>query len=319
MGNTQQRYIHEGDGGDQLTGRVACGLPLNNLDFTVLPPHFKRAFIIPEDYWTAEFANYKSFPKSFRQTMPYLLASMVYHYEWLRENLPSLHPVKNCVAFCSNHLQAWREFVVCGRSVSDSDMIATGIPPTLIISQEVDKLMKRVMELESILEKRNDDLHEYLENTLVRLPASVEERISTRFTINGAIQLTREDLERSARDQEERILQRVEMILTQRLVQPNAQDDTETTSETTEHAQNDFQLFHYANRFNKVPSDFRFISLNVKSMFDFWHFGDKSRRICPSKDLKQGDLPDKRNDCKRLIKARRIMKEIERRATVEGL
>lgn len=59
--------------------------------------------------------------------------------------------------------------------------------------------------------------------------------------------------------------------------------------------------------------------MNVKSTFDFWHFGDRSSRMCPFKDLKQGDLPDKRSDSKRLIKARRIMSEIERRATIEGL
>lgn len=201
LGNTQQRYIHVGDGGDQLTGRVACGLPLNNLDCTVLPPHFKRNFSFSDEYWTSEFANYNSFPESFRQTLPYLVASMVFHFEWLLETLPQLHPVKNCVAFSGNYLRSWKEFVVCGRAVTDSDMIATGIPPTLIISQEVDKLMKRVVELEATLERKNDDLQQFLENTLIRLPASVEERISTRFTIHGAIQLTREDLERSSRDQ----------------------------------------------------------------------------------------------------------------------
>jgi hypothetical protein len=319
LGNTQQRYIHEGDGGDQLAGRVACGLPLNNLDFTVLPPHFKRTFAFPEDYWTSEFANYESFPECFRQALPYLMASLVYHYDWLMLNLPALHPVRNCLAFNNGYLQNWGQFVVCGRTVSDSDMIATGIPPTLIISQEVDRLMTTVREMETTLLSRNEDLQQYLENILTQLPSSVEERISARFDIAGVIQLTREDLERSARNQEERILNRVEILMNQRLVQPLVHDNAVTNADINDNPQENFQYFNYGGQFHKVPQDFRFLSMNVKSTFDFWHFGDRSKRICPFKNLRQADLPNKKEDGKRLIKARRIMAEIERRAQIDGL
>ena len=40
LGNVQDRYIFAGAGGDQIVGRAASGLPVNDLRFAVLPPHF---------------------------------------------------------------------------------------------------------------------------------------------------------------------------------------------------------------------------------------------------------------------------------------
>jgi hypothetical protein len=44
IGNVQQRYIGEGEGGnDQYIGRIACGLPPCDDRFATLPPHFLNA------------------------------------------------------------------------------------------------------------------------------------------------------------------------------------------------------------------------------------------------------------------------------------
>lgn len=315
LGSTQQRYIHEGDGGDQLTGRVACGLPINNLDFTYLPPHFKPTFVVPLEYWRTEFLNFDDFPESFRQTLPYLLASLVYHREWLQENLPPLHPVRSCYAFSSRRLDLWSDEVICKRGTSnDTNMQATGIPPTLIISQEVDKLMTRVIQLERSSQTNNENLLQYLENLMTRLPASVEERISARFAINGAIQLTREDLEQFER----RILNQIANHRNQEELPNNDVDDVLNHQENNNVTDNNYQLWYYNNKFQPVPVDFRLLSMNMKTLFDYWNFGDLSRRICPYRRLRQNDLPQKL-DHKRLVKARRMMKEIERRAEVENI
>jgi hypothetical protein len=71
-------------------------------------------------------------------------------------------------------------------------------------------------------------------------------------------------------------------------------------------------------KFHRTPADFSFLSLNVKTLFDLWNFGDVNRRICPFRRLEQSDIP-KKSDQKKLIKARRIMKEIERRAIVDDI
>ena len=40
LGKLKDRYIHIGEGADQLCGRMVTGLPFNNEEFAVLPPHF---------------------------------------------------------------------------------------------------------------------------------------------------------------------------------------------------------------------------------------------------------------------------------------
>jgi hypothetical protein len=43
LGPVQSRYILEGEGGDQVCGRAASGLPLTDVSFANLPPHFLRS------------------------------------------------------------------------------------------------------------------------------------------------------------------------------------------------------------------------------------------------------------------------------------
>ena len=53
LGKLKDRYIHVGEGADQLCGRMVCGLPFNNEAFGVLPPHFGPDVLclLTEDYW----------------------------------------------------------------------------------------------------------------------------------------------------------------------------------------------------------------------------------------------------------------------------
>ena len=42
LGNVQDRYIFAGAGGDQIVGRAAAELPIKDMLFAVLPPHFSN-------------------------------------------------------------------------------------------------------------------------------------------------------------------------------------------------------------------------------------------------------------------------------------
>ena len=42
LGNVQDRYIFAGAGGDQIVGRAAAGLPITDMRFAVLAPHFSN-------------------------------------------------------------------------------------------------------------------------------------------------------------------------------------------------------------------------------------------------------------------------------------
>lgn len=64
LGPVQSRYILEGDGGDQLCGRAATGLPLSDPSFASLPPHFSDVCLIE---WSTVIPNFESFyPDNFK-------------------------------------------------------------------------------------------------------------------------------------------------------------------------------------------------------------------------------------------------------------
>ena len=77
----QQRYLVEGEGGDQLCGRAASGLWILTTEFAQLPPHFEPGLT----EWEAILPGYSSFyPDVFKATLRFPLASLVYHQEYLR-------------------------------------------------------------------------------------------------------------------------------------------------------------------------------------------------------------------------------------------
>ena len=86
MGQIKDRYIFQTDGADQLAGRVACGLNFNDgANFAVLPPHFPTSAVLTKEQWMAIMPMYESFPVPFQGCLPYFLASLVYHWDWLNE------------------------------------------------------------------------------------------------------------------------------------------------------------------------------------------------------------------------------------------
>lgn len=96
LGNVPQRYLFEGQGGDQFCGRMAAGLPLTESEFAILPPHFRPntlSSLLTFDDWETLVPAYDLFPNSFKKAIPYLLASIVHHSDFLQETLPLKHPL----------------------------------------------------------------------------------------------------------------------------------------------------------------------------------------------------------------------------------
>lgn len=62
----------------------------------MLPPHFNQTAgpVMSTIEWEDVLPEYTSFyPDSFRVAIPYLLASLIYHIDWLRNKLNPNHPI----------------------------------------------------------------------------------------------------------------------------------------------------------------------------------------------------------------------------------
>lgn len=136
LGNVHDRYLFAGAGGDQLTGRVLCGLPFNDASFATLPPHFDGDLArIP---WLAVLPSYPRLPQTFKRALSNLLASICYHETWLRSTLPAHHPLFATYLFASGEVTRLKLWVVAGRNHCPlTGMQATGIPPHLVMSNEL--------------------------------------------------------------------------------------------------------------------------------------------------------------------------------------
>jgi hypothetical protein len=49
--------------------------------------------VLTADEWQEILPEFGQYPESFRQVVPYLLASIVFHHKWLKDNLHENHPL----------------------------------------------------------------------------------------------------------------------------------------------------------------------------------------------------------------------------------
>lgn len=128
LGN-QKRYIMSGQGGDELTGRAATGLNINDAEFASLPPHFNSEDgpILTTAEWEEFFPGYGNTPATFQQVLPFLLASLYYHADWLDENLAADHPLRTSRAWTHPRAQEIKGKIHAGQFKNDiTGLTATG-------------------------------------------------------------------------------------------------------------------------------------------------------------------------------------------------
>lgn len=84
------RYVALTIAGDQNVGRALCGLNTQTQEVTLLPPRF-----VPRSGadWSAIVPDFTEYPVCFRECVPYFIASVVHHQQWLQDNLPAEHPL----------------------------------------------------------------------------------------------------------------------------------------------------------------------------------------------------------------------------------
>ncbi|KAF0730381.1 hypothetical protein Ae201684P_013259 [Aphanomyces euteiches] len=170
LGRLKDRYIHFGEGADQLCGRMICGLPFDSERFTVLPPHFDPSVcaLLTNSFWRDLVSGYELYPRAAQSILPYLLASIIHHEQYLRENLDSKHPIFTSRLFSANPL------LNCLRN---STFIAIAIA-------------KRVADLTAEIEKLKSDLKS--------LPALIADKVTVQlreiFAIDGVLPLTLRDV-----------------------------------------------------------------------------------------------------------------------------
>ena len=165
----QGRYVQlKADAhGDCVVGRIIAGLPVQDANFSVLPPHFRD-----EADEGVSGAVKKCFPNAPPNLAPVLLlclASLVFHKEYLRNNLHQKHPLFSTPLFSDPSFGGLSEMILWGLPTPESRLQSTGVPTlTTVLTQ----LRNSQNEVASIV----STLHELPEEIVGKLDKKLEEK-----------------------------------------------------------------------------------------------------------------------------------------------
>jgi hypothetical protein len=287
LGDVQDRYIFSGNGGDQFTGRVVCGLPNTDLAFRTLPPHFNREFDIDESRWSEILPGYAEYPHAFKQVAVYLLASILYHEAWLRQNISSQHPIFSSYLFQSGYAAEFRKYVV----IESDRLPPTGIPTHLTITNELYSISQSVNQSKSEILQQCKEMPKVLTDTML-----------SKFTVNGAVPVTVDNMKEFFNQMMK------EMKNMQREKDSKDSEDGETNGSSTVRTQ--FNWYTWGGRMHMVPEHFTLPTSNVKDIWNLWWFGHVGDSIQPYRHLESFDFISKSQQIQ-LTKTRKVMGRIE--------
>lgn len=298
LGQVQDRYIGYSDGADQLCGRVACGLNFQNgEEFQVLPPCFKdNGLVLSPEQWEFVAPGYSEFPQCFKTVMPFLLASVVYHYDSFimvkkddgtLANISPFHPILNSPLFRSGliqqHLQQQLLPLNKSGSCSISGMKASGIPPH--VADNV--LIRNVQAKFDALESKIDQYHKEM---FTELPKNVGNHITEEFIVEGVQQMSKSQLTVILNDH---VRSSVKAALEEyKLVHPQLDGTTHHETRDMNAVQQGIEYFmqtttgyylwSWDSRLDRpVPKDFTMPRGNVQTLCDLFMFGIESKHIMP--------------------------------------
>lgn len=276
LGQVQDRYITSSDGNDHLCGRVAAGLNFNaGSKFAVLPPHFANTNMLSAEEWNEIFPCYTEFPVGFQSCLPYFLASIAFHYNWLceRDNSGKLkhitehHSIFVSRLWTSGVLQRLQNEVI-GNITSGrcevTGMTATGVPPHIELHREMEKLQKENEQLRSILLQHQAQL-------INELPTLVTENILSNIRVEGVQQLSKNDLEHMLTT----ILDRHSATCNAAAAPLNSEEELVASDDTK------YGTWVWGGKFRPVPEGWLFPRGNVKSVCDLFITGIPEQNIRP--------------------------------------
>jgi hypothetical protein len=277
----QGRYVHmvEG-GGDEFLGRVLTMVSLfDGQKFAALPARFKRsdvAKLFEEDCMPTVLEMYAELPPTFKPVVPFLLARLVYSWEWVQSNLPEGHPIFASRLVTSGVINRLRQLsVLTGYGECKDYNMAVRVHPSIIeqIKAEEGRQFQKECEEKSI--KRHEELMEGLSKLPERVVSSGNGAAAVQEFVRAEVQKMHESLAALKDAIARRDLQsglRGELRGQQPAVRPRG------------------QMQSWNGRMHPVSQGFRLKGDTVKSFWDCYFFGDDDQEGVAYHKLRGFDL-----------------------------
>lgn len=139
LGGVMPRYVALAIEGDCNVSRILCGLPAQSEDLSLLPVRFKPNQRVN---WSDFICDLDSYPAEFQACIPYLVASVVYHSDWLLKQLPSTHGLFQTRFWRAGYHTSLRDSILAPVRMfcPKTGMRATGVSPLTVVLDRIASL-----------------------------------------------------------------------------------------------------------------------------------------------------------------------------------
>ena len=312
LGNVQRCYQKENPYGDCIVGRILAGIPMTEENCAILPPHFTTIGLdnICHDLGGFDYFihDYHIYPDNFKRALPYMLASLIYHYKNgnLNNMLPNNHPIFTCKALSVSNDIINKLFDQINISINQCkccQMRATGITPFVINMIMIHELQNHVVANQEILINHI----KALESLIGQNPIQVLNHIKDYIDINkgtvteGAVrEIVLETITASNNLLFEKMNELHNLYNNNNNNNSNNQHASNFTSEIVNGLEGTINAYKWIGddgqiSYHPVPKKFKFESVTAQDMFQRWHKGIKRpigdenslypNGICPFKNI----------------------------------
>ena len=259
-----------------------------------MPPHFASDTTqLSQATFKEILPGFEDFPACFKAVVPYLLASIIFHRQFLMATLPSSHPLFLSRIWTNGIMDRLQHSLHAGCGANlQTGMTATGVPPTFVIANELDSLSVRVECLQkSVLEEQHILLSTMIEK-MSTLPASIGDHIRHNLEITGVVQVTVSDVTRIVNEMASTILSAID-ARAQPTAVPEAIPETSNSSSSSSSAASSsgfytsqWKLYRWRDGSEQYfAEDFTFPKCSVSLLWDLWYFGKPATRDAPFRKL----------------------------------
>ncbi len=290
----QDTYLRYESAGDMFVGRTVSGLPIDQAEFSILPPFFSENSDFVKDIITQCFPN---MPSKLFNVCKFCLASVIYHESFLRETLPKNHPVLHHLLFRDRALlEKCKALVVCTLPYETESIKATGIPPHVSILTHMKNMMDKIQES---TDKQEGNMKKIIDGIILEL----EKRAI------GAGTVTRDGLKESLMSclEEAGVMKVVKQLNTPTI-----------NEELGDEVPQQYQVYSWGGGLHLFPEDFEFPGGSVLNIWEQWCCGNPNMGYPPLRKLTPKSLSSI-NKKKRLCDLKFLMNRIEERAKALGI
>lgn len=305
----EDRYLKYEAAGDQYVGRTVAGLPIHSAEFAILPP----IFVDRENVGELVSVCFPNIADRMRMIGEQCVASLIYHWDFLQQNLLPNHAVRTTVFFRSSLGEVHRNAVVCRLSEPTDFMRPTGIPPHV-------NLMVNMLELQRATLQVIPAVEQVGERIVSRVVQELEDRALSSGTVtrDGLESMIDNCIRRSGIQDALEEIRNAAPLAGSQSFQQNQNEVQEEPVDNAMDVANGRQLYMWNGAFHHVPQDFDFPKATAAVAWEIWCCGDASKRWPPLKYLTELDMPTK-NTRKRLSDFRFLMTKIEEKARERNL